>query len=186
MTGGWGGGGGSGDSFRDMGVSPVQPIWKAMVHILRLRGRIEVLHGAEVFGRDRLEGWRPQTSLEKKNQESAMFWIWPFAEDAEMLERSGKRRWIIRERELSHSQEATLHNINHNVSIESILLHHSFKQNKVRFDCCNKFRTRRMLDSQFWWAGWEVCWFTRLTGYGGCCDAPRLERCIAVIRINPV
>lgn len=56
MTGGGGRGGRGGDGFRDVGVGSVQPIGKAVVHILQLRRRIEVLHGAEIFRGDRLEG----------------------------------------------------------------------------------------------------------------------------------
>lgn len=73
VTGGRGRGGRGGDSFRDMGVGSVQPVGNAMVHILRLGRRIKVLHGAEIFGGDRLEGRRPKTSLEKKNKGRAKF-----------------------------------------------------------------------------------------------------------------
>lgn len=66
MAGGRGRGGRGGDSFRDMGVGSAQPVGEAMVHVLRLGRRIEVLHGAEIFGRDRLEGGRPETSLERR------------------------------------------------------------------------------------------------------------------------
>lgn len=56
-----------------MGVGSVQPVGNAMVHILRLGRWIKVLHGAEIFGGDRLEGRRPETSLENKNKERAKF-----------------------------------------------------------------------------------------------------------------
>lgn len=56
-----------------MGVGSVQPVGKAMIHIFGLGGWIEVLHGAEIFGGDRLEGRRPKASLEEENQETAKF-----------------------------------------------------------------------------------------------------------------
>lgn len=62
-----------------MGIGSVQPIGKAMIHIVRLRRWIKVLHGAEIFGGDRLEG-RPQTSLLEKKQETEKFR--PLLEDA--------------------------------------------------------------------------------------------------------
>lgn len=68
MTGGRGRGGGGGDSFRDMGVGSVQPIGKPVIHVIRLGGWIEILHGAEIFGGDWLEGGRSKTSLEEKRQ----------------------------------------------------------------------------------------------------------------------
>lgn len=67
-----------------MGVGSVQPIGKAVVHIVRLGRWIEVLHGAEIFGGDRLEG-RPQTSLLEKKQETARFT--PLLEDTKIVDR---------------------------------------------------------------------------------------------------
>ena len=65
----------------------MQPVGKAMVHILRLGRRIEVLHGAEIFGRDRLEGRRPEASLEEEeNQETAKFRA--LSEDTNIVESS--------------------------------------------------------------------------------------------------
>lgn len=55
-----------------MGVGSVQPIGKAMIHIIRLGRWIEILHGAEIFWRDRLEG-RPKTSLSEKKQATPKF-----------------------------------------------------------------------------------------------------------------
>ncbi len=49
-----------------MGVGSVQSVGQALVYILRLGRRVEVLHGAEIFGGDWLEGRRPKTSLEGK------------------------------------------------------------------------------------------------------------------------
>lgn len=66
MTGGRGRGGRGGDSLRDMGVGSVQPVGDAMIHIFRLGRWIEILHGAEIFGGDRLEGRRPEGGLEEK------------------------------------------------------------------------------------------------------------------------
>lgn len=66
MTGGRGRGGRGGDSLRDVGVGSVQPVGDAVIHIFRLGRWIEVLHGAEIFGGDRLEGRRPEGRLEQE------------------------------------------------------------------------------------------------------------------------
>lgn len=56
-----------------------------------------------------------------------------------------------------------------------------FKQKKkVSFDCCNKFRTREVADSQSMLVSWKR--FTLVTGDGGV--APQSQRCINVILIN--
>ena len=68
MTGGRRGRGGAGDSFWDFGVRSVQSVRKAVIHVVHFGRRIEVLHGAEVFGGDRLEGGGPETNLNKENQ----------------------------------------------------------------------------------------------------------------------
>lgn len=52
-----------------MGVRPVQSVGQAVVHVVRLGGRVEVLHGAEVLGSDGLEGRRSETRLEEEKQE---------------------------------------------------------------------------------------------------------------------
>lgn len=66
MAGGRGGGGRGGDGLSDVGVGPVEPVGDAVIDVLRLGRRVEVLHGAEVFGGDRLEGRRPETRLERR------------------------------------------------------------------------------------------------------------------------
>jgi len=73
MTGGRGRRRGGGDRLRDMGVRSMQSVRKAVIHILRLGRRIKVLHGAEVFWGDRLEGRRPETNLKREQQEQAVF-----------------------------------------------------------------------------------------------------------------
>lgn len=69
MAGGRGGGGRGGDGLSDVGVGPVKPVGDAVIDVLRLGRRVEVLHGAEVFGGDRLEGRRPETRLERRRGE---------------------------------------------------------------------------------------------------------------------
>lgn len=49
-----------------MGVGSVQPVGDAVIHIFRLGRGIEVLHGAEIFGSDWLEGRRPEGRLEQE------------------------------------------------------------------------------------------------------------------------
>lgn len=46
-----------------MAVRSVQSVGKAVIHVLQLGRRVEVLHGAEVFGGDGLEGGRPEMDL---------------------------------------------------------------------------------------------------------------------------
>lgn len=56
-----------------MAVRSVQSVGKAVIHILQLGGGVEVLHGAEVFGGDGLEGGRPETDLRPTKIYSYLF-----------------------------------------------------------------------------------------------------------------
>lgn len=56
----------------------------------------------------------------------------------------------------------------------------SKKKKKVSFDCCNKFRTQEVADSQSMLVSWKR--FTLVTGDGGV--APQSQKCINVILIN--
>lgn len=50
-----------------MRVGSVQPVGEAVIAVIGGGGRVEVLHGAEVFGGDGLEGRRPKTSLDNQD-----------------------------------------------------------------------------------------------------------------------
>lgn len=56
LTGGRGRGGRGGDSFGSVSVGSMQPIRQAVIGLIQWGRRVEVLHGAEIFGGNRLKG----------------------------------------------------------------------------------------------------------------------------------